>query len=446
MLPPSFHETQALRSWGRVTQPRQFVQKPAWLNQAAAAVTALDHDGSVLPVGLGRSYGDTALNPDGGVVVTSALDRLIDFDAATGVIHAEAGISLGSLLAFLIPRGFFLPVTPGSQFVTLGGAIANDVHGKNHHEAGTFGCWVEEITLARSDGTIQQLQPGRNDGFFAATIGGLGLTGMILSARFKAIPIRSSLVETETIPFANLAEFFAIAQESETSWPYTVSWIDCFGSRGAGRGLFSRARHVLSGELRAEADATRVSIPFEAPGILLSKPVLQAFNALYYTAGKRHRGTRKTSYKPFFYPLDAIGQWNLLYGRQGLYQYQSVVPPAAGPEATAEMLRQIAAAGQGSFLAVLKTFGPRPSPGMLSFPQEGTTLALDFPNRGESTLALLARLDDIVRAAGGRLYPAKDGRMSGDLFRAGYPRLAEFEPHVDPKFSSAFWRRVKTAG
>jgi L-gulonolactone oxidase len=448
MRPAEFHESDALRSWGRVLRTRHFASRPTWRDEAAGLVqTAGRHANGVLALGLGRSYGDSGLNPDGAAIVMTALDRLIAFDVNTGVLRAEAGISLAALLEFLIPQGFFLPVTPGTRYVTLGGAVANDVHGKNHHGAGTFGCWVRALGLARSDGTERVLRADNDDGLFAATIGGLGLTGLITWVEFEALPIKTSFMDVETIPFETLPEFFSIARDSDSTWTYTVSWIDCFANGGIGRGLFSRARHAVAGKLAVMRPAKTLIVPAEAPEFVLGNRVMRTFNALYYGAGRRKSGqapaVRLESYLPFFYPLDAVQRWNLLYGKRGMFQYQSVISTEYAAAATAEMLRQISAAGEGSFLAVLKTFGARKSPGLLSFPREGTTLALDFPNRGASTLALLARLDDIVREAGGRLYPAKDGRIPGDMFHHGYPGLNAFTRHVDPKFSSAFWRRMQ---
>jgi len=445
---PRYFRTDGLRSWGRVAQPIHLAAGLYWRDEAPELLReGAKNPNGLLAIGLGRSYGDSGLNPDGAAILTTALDRLLAFDPATGVVRAEAGISLAALLEFLVPRGFFLPVTPGSQFVTLGGAVANDVHGKNHHGAGTFGCWVRAIGLRRSDGGAHTLRPGDGDGLFAATIGGLGLTGLIEWVEFLALPVRSAVMNAQTIPFATLAEFFLLSEQSDSAWPYTVSWIDCFAAGGAGRGLFSRADHAPSGRLAAVSPAPRISVPRAAPDFVLGSAVMRGFNRLYYAAGRRAArrapGVRRVSYRPFFYPLDAIGHWNLLYGKRGFYQYQSVVPAAVAAPATAEMLKQIAIAGEGSFLAVLKTFGPRVSPGLLSFPREGTTLALDFPNRGATTLALLARLDDVVREAGGRLYPAKDARVPAKMFREGYPALETFATHVDPHFSSAFWRRIK---
>jgi L-gulonolactone oxidase len=397
----------------------------------------------LLGIGLRRSYGDSGLNPDGAVVDMTGLDRAIAFDPETRLLRAEAGMSLDAVLRLLVPRGFFLPVTPGTRFVTLGGAVANDVHGKNHHRTGTFGGWVRRLGLLRSDGREIELGPDDCTDLFAATIGGLGLTGLIAWVEIEMMPIASVMIEIETIPFGGLDEFFALAAESDEAFDYTVAWVDCLASGdGLGRGIFSRARHAIVGPLTSPPIRRRSSLPIDVPGFVLNPATVKAFNALYYANGRRKAGQATVPYDPFFYPLDAMGAWNRMYGRRGLYQYQSVVPPGADRDATQAMLQAIAASGEGSFLAVLKTFGDKPSPGMLSFPRPGTTLALDFPNRGASTLALLDRLDAIVREAGGRLYPAKDGRISAAMFRAGYPNWSDFARHVDPAFSSHFWRRV----
>jgi FAD/FMN-containing dehydrogenase len=398
---------------------------------------------SLLGIGLGRSYGDSGLNPDGAVIDMTGLDRAIAFDPQTRLLRAEAGMSLDAVLEVLVPRGFFLPVTPGTRFVTLGGAIANDVHGKNHHRTGTLGRWVRRLGLLRSDGRDIELGPDDGTGLFAATIGGLGLTGLIPWIEIEVMPIASTMMEVETVPFGALDEFFALAAESDAAFDYTVAWVDCLASGNAlGRGVFSRARHATAGPLAVATTRRRRNLPIDVPGFLLNPTTVRGFNALYYRNGSRKAGRATIPYTPFFYPLDAIGAWNRMYGQRGFYQYQSVVPPEAARDATKAMLEVISTSGEVSFLAVLKTFGDRPSLGMLSFPRPGTTLALDFPNRGEPTLALLDRLDAIVREAGGRLYPAKDGRVSGEMFRTGYPNWAEFSRHVDPGFSSHFWRRV----
>jgi FAD/FMN-containing dehydrogenase len=428
--------------WGRIPRTQMRVARPSFHDELGALIAqgsaAPNH---VLASGLRRSYGDSCINGGGALIDTTGLDRFIGFDRATGLLTADAGVSLAEILKLIIPAGYFLPVTPGTKFVTLGGAVANDVHGKNHHRAGTIGRWVRRLDLMRSDGVERSLAQDDTTGVFAATIGGLGLTGVITRVALELIPIASSNMDVQTIRFRDLPEFFALAGESETTHDYTVAWVDCLAKGSTlGRGIFTRARHSSDGQLHVHS-AAGPSIPLDAPGFLLNRLSLSMFNEMYYRLASRP-SQKMMPYHPFFYPLDAIGSWNRLYGRRGFYQYQSVVPPADVQAVTAEMLRTIAAAGQGSFLAVLKTFGAIKSPGFLSFPMEGTTLALDFANRGPSTLALLDNLDAIVREAGGRLYPAKDGRLPSAMFQAGYPALEQFRTHIDPGMSSTFWRRM----
>ncbi len=433
-----------IMSWGRVQKGAHYVASPLWREDLHVLCRqAVQRDQSLLATGLRRSYGDSNLNPGNALIDMTALDRLIAFDPQSRLIRAEAGLSLHALLPIILRAGFFLPVTPGTRYVTLGGAVANDVHGKNHHKAGTFGNWVRRLGLLRSDGTEIELDSSDTSGLFAATIGGLGLTGIISWIEFELLPIESTEMEVETIAFGDLDEFFHIAAESDSFFDYTVSWIDCAaGGKGLGRGLFSRARHSTVGSCRAKKNTTRVTMPFDLPEIVLNPWSVRAFNALYYCSRKRRPTKAVVGYQSFFYPLDAIGAWNRIYGRRGMYQYQSVIPPDAAPDATKAMLRAIGTAGEGSFLAVLKTFGDKASPGLLSFPRSGTTLALDFPNRGASTHRLMERLDAIVQEAGGRLYPAKDGRIPAAVFRQGYPEWETFGRYVDPHFASLFWTRV----
>ncbi len=426
-------------------QAKHHVAAPAWRDELPGLVSRGRSAGlNILASGLRRSYGVSGLNPDGLLIDMTGLDRVIAFDPATRILSAEAGISVAALIEFAVAKGFFLPVTPGTRFVTLGGAIANDVHGKNHHRTGTLGRWIRRIHLLRTDGCELELTPDDPTGLFAATVGGLGLTGIMTRAELELVPITSTLLDVETIAFANLDDFFALAVESEAGFEYTVAWVDCL-AMGAelGRGIFMRGNHATSGPLHARLGEPRFKVPFALPGFVLNRHSVRAFNAFYYWHKSRQRRDSTLSLAPFFYPLDGVANWNLIYGRRGMYQYQAVVPPQSQAQATREMLQTISASGQGSFLAVLKTFGSLPSPGLLSFPCEGTTLALDFPNQGEVTLRLMNRLDEIVLRAGGRLYPAKDGRMSAKLFHAGYPHVPQFSEHVDPGMNSAFWERIK---
>jgi FAD/FMN-containing dehydrogenase len=399
---------------------------------------------SILPYGNGRSYGDSCLNVGGALLLTRSLDRFIHFDPLTGVLACEAGTLLADILQLTVPAGWFPKITPGTRFVTVGGAIANDVHGKNHHGIGTFAQCVRRLELLRSDGQRLVCSTDENPEWFAATVGGLGLTGLITWAEIQLRRTSSPFMDVETIRFGNLEEFLALCAESDRDFEYTVSWIDCL-SRGKqlGRGLFQRANHTAAPtSVKARRAARQISVPFAPPFSLVNNLSLRVFNTLYYHRQLSKRSRSLQHYESFFYPLDVIRGWNRLYGPRGLYQYQCVVPWQGGREAIAALLDTIATSGQGSFLAVLKIFGDRTSPGILSFPQGGITLALDFPNRGERLEQLFRRLDTIVQNARGRLYPAKDGRMPGALFRRGYPRWQEFTRFIDPRSSSSFWRRV----
>lgn len=401
----------------------------------------------VLPYGLGRSYGDSCLNEGGTLIDTSALRRFISFDELTGTLRCEAGVNLGEILELAIPRGWFLPTSPGTKFVTVGGAIANDVHGKNHHVAGTFGRHVTRFELLRSSGERLLCSPSQNADLYRATIGGLGLTGLILWAEIRLRKVDGPFIDVESIRFANLAEFFEIAAESDEHYEFTVAFVDALATgKAAGRGIFSRGNHAWQKHIPGKSGKPkqRLNFPVMAPGFLLNKASLTAFNALFYWKQPMKRKRATIPYDPFFYPLDSIGHWNRMYGSRGFVQHQCVVPHAHGAVAMHEILDLIAASGEGANLAVLKNFGDLESPGMLSFPRPGVTLALDFPMKGERTLQLLEQLDAVVLRYGGAVYPAKDARMSAATFEASFPQWREFAKYVDPRFSSSFWRRVTT--
>lgn len=434
---------QSFQSWGRYPPARQSILQLRWASDALP----LPATGGVtlLPYGQGRSYGDSCLNDGGTLLLTQGLDRFIHFDRDGGLLRCEAGVTLAEILRLIIPQGWFLPVTPGTQFVSVGGAIANDVHGKNHHRAGTFGCHVTRFELLRSDGRRLVCSPQENAEWFAATVGGLGLTGLITWAEIRLRPIANPFIATETIRFANLDEFFELSAAAEADYEYTVAWLDCLASgRRFGRGLFMRGNHAaqqLSGLPPVSKPKNR-PFPFDAPNWMLNNLSIRAFNLAYYHRQRSKTASSLSHFAPFFYPLDAILAWNRIYGRRGFLQYQCVVPDDSGHTVIRSILEKIVASGQGSFLSVLKTFGDVPSPGLLSFPRKGVTLALDFPMRGAGTLELLNELDVIVRQAGGAVYPAKDARMSPESFQAYYPRWQEFSQYIDPEFSSSFWRRV----
>jgi len=427
----------AVSSWGRLGHVEHYVQGLTDRHEVADVIKRTQPG---LAYGMGRSYGDECLNPQGTLWLTTGLDRFISFNDKTGCLICEAGVLLRDIQRLAVPRGWILPVTPGTQLVTVGGAIANDVHGKNHHVYGSFGDHVRQMTLLRTDGDVIECGPMQRQEWFAATVGGLGLTGFILTAEIQLRRVPGPWLQTETIPYTNLDEFFSLADASEAGWEHTVSWVDCIAS-GGGRGLFMRGNHSESSKPETPV-ASNIKMPLVPPFSLVNKLTLSAFNAAYFHTRKRCAGQDLVHYERFFYPLDNIDGWNRMYGPQGFYQYQCLVPRADGQQAIQALLHEISRAGDGSFLAVLKTFGNRTSLGMLGFPQPGVTLALDFSNKGSRSLALFERLDAVVKEAGGRVYLAKDARIPRDFFEASYSRLREFLPYRDPGITSAMSRRL----
>jgi FAD/FMN-containing dehydrogenase len=436
--------SQPYTSWGRVERRDHLLAKPQHREDLPGLIAeAKAAGGCLLGAGLGRSYGDSGLDADGRLICGRSLDRFIALDLEQGVLRAEGGASLDEILRLVVPNGWFLPTTPGTRFVTLGGAVANDVHGKNHHRAGSLGRYVRKIGLIRSDLGRVELSPEAERELFLATLGGLGLTGFIEWVELQLVRIPSGFLDQEAVSFSSLDGFFDLTQDSNARFEHVAAWIDCSASgAGLGRGVMFRANWSQEGGLIPHDGRQKLKVPLDAPGWLLNRFTITAFNAAYHILQASRPGIRRVAYAGAFYPLDAIGDWNRLYGPAGFFQHQCVIPAETAREALSHMLRVIAAAGQGSFLAVLKSLGPADSGGLISFPRAGVSLALDFPNRGPHTLALLETLDQIVVQAGGRLYPAKDGRMSAETFREGYPRWRELEARRDPLFQSAFWRRV----
>jgi FAD/FMN-containing dehydrogenase len=429
-------------SWGRVHHlPPTTSEAPAYTIDATSSNWHLP----TLAVGLRRSYGDSCLNHRGHVIDTTFMNHIKSFDMISGVIECAAGISLGSILQSTVNRGWFLPVSPGTKFVTLGGAIANDIHGKNHHVHGTLGRHILELDLLRSDGSQIKCSPSENQELFRATVGGLGLTGLILNAKIKLIPIGSQWIDSESIRFSSIDEFFKINEESN-DFTYTVAWIDCFSAYERQlKGIFMRGEHHHAAKENIDINRwnhPKWGIPFNFPKFALNYATMRIFNEAYYRRLPRQHTKAVMHFDPFFYPLDAINNWNRIYGHRGLFQYQYTIPEH-NSEAVIETLRVISAAKQGSFLAVLKKFGDIKSPGMMSFPSPGYTLTLDFPNAGIKSFRLFEKLDQIVSAADGRLYPAKDARMPRGMFLNGFPNLEEFIKYIDPKFSSNFWKRCR---
>jgi FAD/FMN-containing dehydrogenase len=400
--------------------------------------------GLVLPYGQGRSYGDVCLNHGGILLDTSWLDRFIAFDPASGVLRCEGGTTLASILQFVLVHHWFLAVTPGTKFVSVGGAIANDVHGRNHHRAGTFGCHVRQLELLRSNGERIVCSPTTRRDLFAATIGGLGLTGLILWAEIQLRPVPGPEVAMERVRFDSLGGFFELAVPSLETHEYLVAWVDVLTrGRRKGRGVLLRGKHAEGAGTNGQPRRPpTLGSTFGLRAALLDRRAARLVNAVYFHNNPSRATAKHLHYEDFFYPLDAVHAWKRVYGRLRLLQYHCVLPGVQAEEALREILDRIARSGEAAALGVLKLFGPNPSPGLLSFPRSGASLAVDFGYRGGRTLALLDELDTVVLQADGAVNPAKDARMSADSFAAGFPRWHELARSIDPCFSSSFWRRV----
>jgi FAD/FMN-containing dehydrogenase len=385
-------------------------------------------EGPLIARGNGRSYGDPAMSP-GLTLDMRGMDRMLSFDADSGVLVAEAGVLLADIIETFLPRGWFPFVTPGTKFVTLGGAIAADVHGKNHHGEGSFRAFVDWVDVLDGSGETRRIAAGEPD--FETVCGAMGLSGVILRAALRLRPVTSAWIAQETIPTDNV-EAAIDAFEANLDAPYSVAWIDCLNFPPAlGRSIVMLGRHAEADELpkklrRAPYEVPgrlRLSVPIDLPRLALNPVTLRIFNAVYYRAGKRKAGQSLVDWDRYFYPLDAIGDWNRIYGRGGFYQFQCVLPIESSKPGLTLMLHEISESGLGSFLSVLKRFGPDES--RISFPQAGYTLALDFPAT-DRCRALIERLDAITLDHGGRFYLAKDARMRPETAAAADPRLGAF--------------------
>lgn len=416
-----------LSGWGRYPVVSCRTVAPA--TRADAAAVPANGSTPLIARGNGRSYGDASLG-SGMTLETRRTDRVLAFSPETGMLRCEGGLLLADLIESFVPRGYVVPVTPGTQFVTVGGMIAADVHGKNHHGAGSFCDHVDSLELSLGDGRVVTCSPTLNADLFAATCGGMGLTGIILSATFRLQKIESAYLHQSTHRARSLDEAMAIL-EGALGATYSVAWIDCL-ARGPslGRSAVFVGEHAAPSDLPPalrEAPLVRPKrpvrrIPWDLPRFALNKLSVRLFNEAYYRAQTPRIAL--VDLESYFYPLDAVLEWNRIYGRRGFVQYQCVLPPEASRAGLTALLTEISRRGTASFLAVLKAMG-RQSFGLLSFPMPGYTLALDFPT-SEATFALMADLDAIVLAHGGRLYLAKDARMSPGLLEAGYPNLQAF--------------------
>lgn len=434
--------------WGRYpsidAQCRTFDSE----DQLRRTLDSLDPAAHAIARGLGRSYGDSSLSEN--LLSTRRLDRLLAFDDATGELVCESGVSLAEILDIFVPRGWFVPVTPGTRFVTVGGAIASDVHGKNHHREGSFSNHVAWLDLLLGDGDVVRCSRTENTGLFLSTCAGYGLTGIVIRAAIRLKKIETAFIRQKTIKTRNLEEALN-AFDEHADWTYSVAWIDTLtGGSGMGRSVLMLGEHAAAGDLPRTTEplkparSRKLAVPFDFPGFALSSLSVRAFNSVYYAKASSRENV--IPYVPFFYPLDGIRDWNRIYGKRGFVQYQFVVDKESGKEGLKGILTRSARHGRGSFLAVLKLFG-KEDPPYLTFAKEGYTLALDFPVTAELWKEL-DELDAVIKDYGGRIYPTKDARMSPAMLRSGFPRIDEFmqvREKVDPhrRFSSLQSRRFE---
>jgi FAD/FMN-containing dehydrogenase len=448
---------QELTGWGKYPKIEGHVYRPENIEDIQELFSA-HPDRHYIARGLGRSYGDTALSEDGLILMTR-LNHFISFDPTTGVLEAEAGVSLEDISKTFVPQGFFLPVTPGTKFITLGGAIANDVHGKNHHVDGCFSNFVISFTLMLANGDIIECSREQNEEIFWATVGGIGLTGLILTVKLKLRPIETAYIEVTYRKAKNIYEALEMFSETDDHYQYSVAWIDCLSTGNSlGRSVLMQGNHATEKKLAEYKNVAqplwikpqrKLTVPFELPSFTLNYWTIKAFNAMYSRLYKD--GTTKIeSYDKYFYPLDGVNHWNRAYGRKGFIQYQVVLPPETSKEALIEMLKRFSQTKRSSFLAVLKSSGAQ-NQGMLSFPFSGHTLALDIPIRNNHLFSFLKEMDEWVLQMGGRIYLAKDSLVSPEHFALMYPRLSEFKEIIrslDPneRFASAMSKRLGITG
>ncbi|WP_343838413.1 FAD-binding oxidoreductase [Salinibacillus aidingensis] len=440
-----------ISGWGNYPVESCFVYRPENETDIHDIIEGTQ-DFSHIAYGLGRSYADTALNKDQGVIRLEQLNHFLHFDEDQRLLTCEAGVTLSDIIDVFLPRGYFLPVTPGTKLVTVGGAIANDVHGKNHHVDGCFSEFVTSFDLLTGSGEVMTCSREENSEVFWATVGGIGLTGIILRATISLIPVESAFINVTYEKAGHLDEAFDKFIENDQNYKYSVAWIDCLSSGSSlGRSVLMRGDHAKQSDLPmnvqdpyALPNKFPLKMPVHAPGMALNYWSISAFNQLYYSSFKDE--SKLEDLTSFFHPLDAIDDWNKLYGRNGFVQYQAVFPKDQQPkEGIRKLLERLSSDKRSSFLAVLKSSG-QANHGMLSFPMEGYTLALDIPNK-KGLFPFLKELDEIVLAHGGRVYLAKDASLDEETFKQMYPRWEEFlnvKQQVDPKgvFRSSMSRRL----
>ena len=429
-----------LYGWGRYPRSEGEFHQARDRNELVALLQRLG--GPVIASGAGRSYGDSALASH--LINTQYLDNFLRFDKETGVLRCGAGTTLQSIIELCAPQGWFPPVLPGTCFVTVGGATAADIHGKNHHRHGSYCDHLLEITLLLADGSVETCSTAANSELFHATCGGMGLTGIICDLTLQLTRVPGLSIRQRTLPAANLAECMDLLEANESA-TYSVAWLDCL-ARGehSGRSIIYLGEHADDGDFTLKRRLS-LSVPFNAPSFMLNRYSVAAFNSLLYSLRKRGSDNSSVDFDKYFFPLDNIRHWNRLYGRRGFLQYQFAIPQESAREGVDRVLRRIAKAGKGSFLSVLKQFGAG-NQNLLSFPMAGYTLALDFKFEND-LLPLLDELDRMVLDHGGRLYLAKDARMSEASFKSGYPNWEQFmeiKAKYDPNtvFASLQSRRL----
>lgn len=402
-----------------------------------------------LCVGSRRSYGDVCELAGGRVETMLTRNKFLSFDSVKAVVEVEAGMTIGEICQWALTKYLFPITVPGTQFPTIGGCIANDVHGKNHHQNGSFGNGVLEIKLKR-DGQVLTCNSEQNPELFYATIGGLGLTGVVESAKIQLVTMPSPYVSVIKRKFKSLEEYFDLDEQLSGSYPYTVAWLDCAktpqGSKSNYRGIYMAGQNTevprsLWFKHQQEVYKKPITFPFTLPFSLVNKITLRCFNELYYSLPRTQNAT-VTHYQKFFFPLDKFLLWNRVYGNRGFFQYQSLLPNESAKETLTAMLTLITNLGFGSPLMVLKKLGNKTSGGLLSYPKEGVTMAMDFVNQGERSLELLEKLDQLTINVGGRVNPSKDARMSPQTFARCYPQAKELEKLREKGRCSDFWLRV----
>lgn len=444
--------TKEIYAWGKYPKETCHVYRPEQPEEVKSILGSREQE-HWIAYGLGRSYGDAPLNRGHGVIQTERLNHMLEFDADTGLLTCEAGVSLDEIIEVFLPRGYFLPVTPGTKYVTVGGAIANDIHGKNHHVDGCFSEFVHSFMLLTASGDVIRCSREENRDLFYATVGGIGLTGVILTATIQLIRVETAYMNVTYEKARNLDEALELFIQNDRNYKYSVAWIDCLAKGDyLGRSVLMRGNHAQKADLPhmikdplSFKQKQKWAVPFDFPSFTLNSYSVKAFNQVYYSSYQN--STKLVDMTSFFHPLDSIMDWNRLYGGNGFVQYQAVFPEDQRPEeGLRTLLTRLSDARVSSFLAVLKSSGPA-NEGLLSFPMKGYTLALDIPIKGPALFRFLRELDEIVLAHGGRVYLAKDSTLEPEVFQRMYPRwrdMVNLKKDIDPHgvFSSSMSRRL----